>query len=340
MLKDVEFDEVKVDVLEPGVPLLDQLGAPQTLTRQMLSSGVGPTLRKNSLLSYDQWKQIDGAVVAAARQRMVITQDVLSRGLTYPLDDALGVTVIATQKASDFAPAMMDMNADTETPKDKVDIKIDYLPVPIVHSGFWLSIRDLRSSQRNGTPLDTTLAELAGRVVMEKIEGNFATGTSTYTHGGGSIYGLLDAPNKNSVTVTAHWNDSGADPVADVIAMKQALINDRYYGPYALYVPTAWETALDEDYVSGYPKTVRQRILEIEGVQSVQVCDKLTADYCVMVQMTSDVIRAITGFGGSLYTVEWDTLGGLRVHYKVMGIIVPQVRSDYNSRCGIVVGTK
>jgi len=325
------IDPVGMDDLRQGTSLMAQ---------KILQGGIGPHLRENTVLTYDQWKKIDTAVVTAARQRMVITADVMGRGLTEDLgSDPLGVTVMVSQKASGIAAAQMDMNADTETRKDRIELGTDYLPIPIVHSGFWLNVRELKASQRNGIGLDTTLAEECAQVIMEKIETNFTSGTSSFKFGSGTIYGIEDFPNVSTTSLTANWDASGADPVADVVALKQAAINDRHYGPYMVYVPTAYETQLDTDYVSGYPKSVRTRILEIDKIEGIKVVDKMSANHVALVQMQKNTIRAVTGWGGALQTVEWESQGGMRVHYKVMGIIVPQIRSDYNDRCGIVIGT-
>jgi hypothetical protein len=53
--------------------------------------------------------------------------------------------------------------------------------------------------------------------------------------------------------------------------------------------------------------------------------------------MTSDVARAINGM--DITTVQWETQGGMRVNFKVMAIQVPQIRSDFNGRTGIVHAT-
>ena len=56
----------------------------------------------------------------------------------------------------------------------------------------------------------------------------------------------------------------------------------------------------------------------------------------VLVQMTSDVIRAVVGM--EFQTLQWPTEGGMLLNFKVMGIIVPQVRVDINHRTGLVHG--
>jgi hypothetical protein len=87
--------------------------------------------------------------------------------------------------------------------------------------------------------------------------------------------------------------------------------------------------------VSGYPKTIRERILEISGIEDIKVSDTLSDDHVIMVQMSSDVVRLVQGL--PITTVEWQTEGGMVFNYKVMTILVPQLRADQNDRTGIVV---
>jgi len=56
-----------------------------------------------------------------------------------------------------------------------------------------------------------------------------------------------------------------------------------------------------------------------------------------MVQMTSDVARAINGM--PITTVQWESAGGMRLNFKVMAIQVPQIRSDYDGNSGICHAT-
>ena len=107
-----------------------------------------------------------------------------------------------------------------------------------------------------------------------------------------------------------------------------------------------WDMYLDDDYVTGTAangltsptSTLRRRIEAIEGIQGVRRLDFLTTDYeFILVQMTSDVARAINGMG--ITTVQWESQGGMRRNFKVMAIQVPQLRADYNDNCGICHAT-
>ena len=61
---------------------------------------------------------------------------------------------------------------------------------------------------------------------------------------------------------------------------------------------------------------------------------RLTDDNVIMVQMTSDVVRLVVGL--SITTVEWDSDGGLTKNFKVMAIMVPQIRNDQDGNSGVV----
>jgi uncharacterized linocin/CFP29 family protein len=297
-------------------------------------------LTTNATLRKDEWKMYDTAILKVVQERLLGAQDLISRGLTYTTD-GLGTTVLEYEDMSDIEGAQISMDASTRGKKDRPEYGINYLPLPIIHKDYQLNARSLAASRKTGNALDTTMAELAGRKVAEMIEQILFLGTSTYTYGGGTIYGYLDFPSRNTFTLDAHWDDSAATGetiLADLLAMKQKSINAMYYGPWVLYIPTNFETALDEDFKAGSDKSVRQRLLEVSGISDIRVVDMLTADNILLVQMTSDVIRLVQGL--QVTVVEWSVEGGMITNYKVMAIMVPQPRADQEGHCGITHGTK
>jgi len=291
-------------------------------------------LRTCATLRKDEWKQYDTAVVKAAQQRLVGVADLYSRGLTYKIGNGLGKTVLEYEDMSDREDAQVSMDAVTRGRRDGVEFDINYLPLPIVHADFFVNARVLAASRTTGDPLDTTMAEQAARKVAEKVESILFTGLSTFTFGGGSIYGYMDFPFRNTTTLGTSWpSDTAANILTDVLAAKQASINARHYGPWVLYVPTAYETTLDKDYDTTRGNTIRQRILALNGIMDVKVADFLTNDNVLLVEMSSETVRMVEGL--QVMTVEWETEGGMIHNFKVMAIMVPQLRADQNDRCGI-----
>lgn len=287
-------------------------------------------------LRRDEWKQLDEAIQPIAESRLVGIQDLISKGLVYNLGNAMGTTVLETHDVSDALDADLTMDGITRGKNDRPVYGTHYLPIPILHADYEINARALAASRSLGNPLDTTMAERAARKVAEKLESMLFTDT-TYTFGGGTIYSYVKYPDRNEVELTTGWDESaatGAAIISDVRKMKQALIDAHFYGPYVLYIPTAYETKMDEDYSSAKGEnTVRDRILKIAGISDVKVVDTLATDNVILVQMTSDVVRLVRGMG--ITNVQWQTEGNFINKYKVLTIQVPQIRSDQNRHCGI-----
>ena len=296
-----------------------------------------PVQANAGTLRRDEWKQLDDAVLAISRTRLNGIQDLIDNNLVYTLGNALGTTVLEHHDVSDAMEAELTMDGATRGPGDRPVYGTNYIPLPIIHVDYEINARVLAASRRIGNPLDTTSAEMAARKVAEKLETMLFTSTS-YAFGGGTIYGYLNQPNRNTGSITAHWDHSsttGAVIKNDVLQMKQASINAKHFGPWMLYVPTAYETALDDDYDTTTPgTTIRERIMKIDGIKGVKVVDTLTADNVLLVHMTSDVVRLVRGMG--IQNVEWQTEGKFITKYKVWTIQVPQVRSDQAGNSGIV----
>lgn len=302
-------------------------------------------IQTNATLRRDEWKQLDQAVMDVSRYRLGGVQDLISNGLTYNLGNAMGTTVLEWHDVSDAMNADLTMDGVTRSKGDRVVYQHNYLPIPIIHVDFEINARVLAASRNMGNPLDTTSAERAARRVNEKLEDMLFTDT-TYAFGAtdsrsrNSIYSYVNFPDRNTVTLSTYgnWDDSattGSAIINSVLAMKQASIEAYHYGPWMIYIPTEYETVLDEDYDATTPgTTIRERILKISGIKGIKVVDTLADNNVLLVQMTPDVVRLVQGLG--MQTVEWQTEGKFITKYKVLAIQVPQIRSDYNKKCGIV----
>lgn len=300
------------------------------------------TMQANAAtLRRDEWKALDSAVLGIAETRLTGISDLIGAGLTYNLGNAMGTTVLEYHDVSDALEAQLSMDAVSRGENDRQEFKTIYLPIPIIHADYEINERALMASRSLGNPLDTTLAERASRKVALKLEQMLFTNTS-YSFGGGSIYSYLNYPDRiTDVDLAGAWDDpayTGKDIIDDVLAMKQSSIDNYHYGPWHLYIPTNYETKLDEDYSdSKGSNTIRERVQAISNINNVVVVDTLPADTVLLVQMTSDVVRLVQGM--DMQNIEWQTQGGFVNKFKVISIQVPQIRSDQNGRTGIVHAT-
>lgn len=297
-------------------------------------------IHTNATLRRDEWKQLDAAIIPISRNRLNGIQDLIDNNLTYNLGNAMGTTVLEWHDVSDSMEADMTMDGITRSQGDRPVFSTNYMPIPIIHVDYEINARVLAASRSLGNPLDTTSAEHAARRVAEKLEAMLFTATS-YSFGGGTIYSYLNYSNRNTSTLALKWTTSGvtgAQIVADVLTLKQASMDAKHYGPWTLYVPSAYETLFDEDYSTAKgSNTIRERVEKIEGIQKVKVVDTLTADNILLVQMTPDVVRLVRGL--PLQNIQWTEEGRFVSKFKVLTIQVPQIRSDQDGNCGIVHAT-
>lgn len=331
---------------EDGKPIYKQ-GLVDNLRQQGLTIN-GPTaLRKL------EWIELDKVVIRAARERLRAWSD-LSAASSFGGFNGMAKLILEHETMSDPGEAMVDFDGLTEGRNDAPKFQLEGLPLPITHSDFWFSSRRLAVSRNTGTPLDTTMAEAAGRRVAEKIEKTLigtvtgaSYGPASGTYGRApTVYGYTNFGPRNTKTdLTTPTGTNAGSTITDVLKMIETLNDDNFFGPFMLYHSTDWDKWMDNDYIltggNVATQTLRERLRAIECIQDVRRLDFLKASTnpytLLLVQMTSEVARAVNGM--DITTVQWESMGGMRLNFKVMCIQVPQLRADFNGNCGIMHGT-
>lgn len=310
----------------------------------LMGNGIMSPVANATSLRKDEWIQLDRQVLMATRKRLRAWAD-LSAANSFGGFDGMSKTVLEHETMSDPGEAMVDMDGTAEGRTDQPKFQLEGLPLPITHSSFTVSKRKLATSRNSGTPFDTVMGEAAGRRVAEAIEKTLIGVQTGMTYGTAAnygraptVYGYLNHPAraiKNDMTAPTSTN--GTVVVDEVLALRELLYNNNFFGPFNLYVSTNYDQYLDNDFKTNSDKTTRQRILEIDQISSVKRLDYLSGTRMILVQMTSEVARAVNGM--AITTVQWESKGGLQLNFKVMGIQVPQIRADINGNSGIAVGT-
>ena len=299
-----------------------------------------PTTNATATLRKDDWKLLDAAIVKAAKPRLKIVADLRSKGLTFNIPNGMAKTILETETQSDITPATISMDGLRKGQEDRPEFELGSLPLPIIHKDFSFPTRQIAVSRNGGSPLDTTTAELAARRVAEEAE-QLTTGTaSSYSYGGGVVYGLTNFPTRITKTITAPtatgW--TAATTVTEVLNMVQKSKDKFHYGPWTLYVSSKWDEYLDADYSAAKgDNTLRERLEKIRGITAVTTLDYLNNYDMVLVQETTDVCRMVVGM--DITTVQWESAGGFQQNFKILAIMVPQLRADQNGNTGVVHAT-
>lgn len=315
-------------------------------TGKALSSAL---FRTNDVLRHEEWKHFDEVLVEEYLKRIVGVADLQGAGLTRPVVNSLGKTEFDYELVTYMDDAQVSISGLTQTDNDRQEFAQGQIPLPMTHKDFWLDLRTLTASRERGEPLDTVQVRTAGRVIAEAAETLLFQGGGAFGAALKKIYGYTTFPSRytSAYGTGGDWTPANfatktpANILADVITMKQTLINHRHYGPYWLYVSTDCETTLDQDYAVGTPaqglttvsKTIKDRILMIGGVEKVQVSDFLPAATVVLVQADMNTVAWVQG--ETLQTIQWDADGGFKINFKAFQIGVPLIRADIQGRAGI-----
>ncbi|KKN70644.1 hypothetical protein LCGC14_0429170 [marine sediment metagenome] len=328
--------------------------------RTLVNNGMVPFTFNASALPHHTWQRIDRAVIKASRDRLNAWND-LAAANTYGGFDGMAVTALIKDTMTDPGDAKVDMDTLSDDMSDAPLFTPDILPLPIIHAGASISQRRLAQSRNGSMPLDTSLIEASGRRCSETLEkmtigmvdySTLKIGSSTDFSNRG-IYGFRTQPDRITKTdITTSGSFVAQTFVNEIIAMIELARAQKYFGPFVLYYSTTWDQFLARDYFvfadTGYAAaptmTVLQRVEQIKKIKRVVSLDMFTsANELLLVQMTSETVRAVNGM--DFMTVQWTKDGGAQTMLRVMGIKVPDLRSQYvgqstsSRKCAIVHGT-
>jgi len=311
---------------------LSEQGLGGSMAQKLLANNMNmQVLRTNAILQKEEWEDLDKRIIKIAEERLVLTQDLISAGLTYDLG-GIGTTISQWQVESDMTDAVVSMEPDSEGNRDLVDYDVAQVPIPIIHKDFKLGIRQLEASRRMGSNIDMTNSDAASRRVAVGMEDLVIRGYAN-NFAGQTIWGVTTHPNRITGVAPGPWSniDNIYETVLRMVAAADAV---HRYGPFNLYIPSGLGMALYQFYNDGSGQTVEQRLNQITPIQAVRVNDRLPANNLVLVQMTSDTIDLAVA--QPLMPVEWDTKGGLVTNYKILTAMAPRIKPDANSELGIV----
>lgn len=215
--------------------------------------------RTDAPVTEEQFRQVDEQVVILARRAM---KGRMLLNIFGPL--GFGVQRLAYDELTESSDAILTF-AMTED-EDMVNLIRRNADIPILHKAFRLARRDLESSRRFGTPLDTAAAGSAGYRVGRLEDDLIING---YTRDGTNydINGLYRAAGNDYSTA------SGFDTIANVqsafAGAADLLQSDFIDPPYnAVLHPTQYNEALREQSAGAGISAlqyVRENILDPDG---------------------------------------------------------------------------
>ena len=303
-----------------------------------------------STLLRDEWKSIDATIGQERQLRMAFVNWLISKGCVIDIPNGLGVTQYEWQNISAMSGADISMDGMKQADTNRPEYTSETIPLPITAANWRLNLRYLEESRRKGMPMDTFMMSEKARNVAQFVETMMVQGANSFKYAGDTLYGLLDSPNVEALTsgsglFTQAWDDStitGTGILKDLLAMVKKMNDNKRFGKFALWLPQKYETALAQDYVSGYPKTIGARLMETGMLEGIYYSDYInqdsnSKDRICLIEPSKATIAVVRGM--DFRDFEWQAYGGWVMEHKIAGIYAPLIRKDAGGLYGIVKAT-
>lgn len=299
-----------------------------------------PEFGANSQLRKDEAEEIDDTLQTVARRNLVLLEDLINAGLTIPLD--LGTLRWEWEDIDDMGDANVDMTGTAGGGEEVPDYQENGQPLPLVHKSVYFNRRKLEASRTRGDPIDTTAVAQSTRSVRETLEAGVANGYPDITVQGDTIYGYTNHPDRGTVSANTSYDSASADDMIDDAMRVVEAIEDQnmggsdivfYYGRQPYQEVRAKSAGTDDK--RGVLDLIRERLETEDGFPGVSFrrADYLDDGEAVAVEMSEMSVELAQV--SDMQVVEWEDSGGWQLHYKVLGSMIPVVKSDRNGNTGI-----
>lgn len=302
------------------------------------NSAQGDGLVVNSLLTVDEWVEVESQVLSASRYPLRVVEGFRRRGLVRPLG-SVGSLEARWYVSSDITAAGVNMTGRGRAERDLPEVRPASVPVPVIFKEFTIDWRTLEASRRMGDGLDMTTLVEAVRVVAEGYENLVVNGSTAVTLNGAPIYGLRTHPNRNTDTA---GNYGGGDwgtitnIVPTIAGMVSAANAQHNYGPFYVYVSqTQFNQAAMSFYTDGSGSAL-DRIKSLDMIEGVEGLPPtvLPDGEILLLQMTAEYMELAEAM--SIQVREWTSGDGLESMFKVMTIGTPKIKARFGNQTGIV----
>lgn len=289
-------------------------------------------------LTRDAWEMFDTTVIDNIRPRLTLWNDLVASAPSLTIGDGMGVTILKQQRRGDITPATVSMDGRRKGMSDQPEYDEIGLPLPIIHKDFEFSARDIAVSRRGGQPLDTTNIEMASWHVADAVDNSVLGSGTPFTYGGYSVYGYLNWPEALSGDITSP-EDVGWTPDTlrnEVLTLIKVLLRKERRGPFDILYGVDWSDYMGRAYSEQDSRSLKS-VLEndIETINSCQLHTKIPGYKLVIRERSSATARAVIGM--EVQTIAYTSPDGMVKGYKILCIMVPQLRTTQAGQAGILI---
>lgn len=285
----------------------------------------------------DAWRRIDARSTRIQRDVLAVFNRLAAANTTPAM---IGDLVSYFPKISDSGEVNVSMDGRGAGLADAATVQFEGTPIPIIDSQARMGWRQMEVVRKGQTALDVETVANHQRKVAEKMEDMVLNGLSSVVVGGSTIYGLRNHPQRNTGTHGFNLNDAATTGANWVTAFNQIITllqADNAFGKVTFFLNYADYTyAAQTEYTANYPRKILAMLREMEFVEDIIPCSKMTADNIVGINNLSS-----GEWGSILSAMPMVTRPKARLNpeddytFGVMAAVAPQFRVDYDGRTQI-----
>lgn len=281
----------------------------------------------------EAWRRIDARSMTIMRDVLAVFSR-LAQANSTPV--SMGDIVSYFPQVSDSGDVSVTMDGRNVGKADQAIVKYVGTPTPIIASEARFGWRQMEVMRKAGTMIEVETIANHQRKVAEKLEDMALNGEAGSVVAGNTVYGLRNHPSRNTDIHGFDLNATatGANWLTTFTKLINALVGDNAYGRVTVFLNYSdWVYASLNEFAAGYPKTILQRLREIEQIADIVPASKVPADNVL------GIAGIETGMWGSILTGMPVTTRPLMRNnatddyvFQVMASQTPQLRTDFDGR--------
>jgi len=284
-------------------------------------------------IDIDAWRRIDTRATQIMRDVLAVF-NTLARANTTPM--GVGDLINYFPQVSDSGQVAVSMDGRNGEIADQAQVKYVGTPVPVITAAARMGWRQMAVVRKGGVGLDVETIANKQRKVAEKLEDMVLNGDASIVVGGNQIFGLRNHPQRNTNTHGFDLNNTatGANWLSAFRQLVDACVGDNAFGRITVFLNYSdWVYASINEFAAGYPKTILQRLREIEQIADIIPCGRVPADNIIGVAGLAD-----GNWGSILSAMPMTTRPKARMNpeddyvFDVMAVVAPQFRTDFDGR--------
>lgn len=289
-----------------------------------------------SPLPRDVWGEWDREAIEIQRDVLAVYNDLASLTRNMPL----GKLIHYFQRVSDNSQVHVSLDGRSKGSNDQPEFDYVGTPLPIIDAPFGFGWRQMLAAQTEGISLDSAARTNANRKVAEKLEDLMINGDAQIVVGGSQLYGLSNHPKRATRSTGVTLNAAtGAQWVAEFKACIAGLQAKNFYGKVTFYLNYAdWFYASTTDYTTNYPKTILERLREIEGVADIIPASKVPANDIIAVIKSREVLQVLNGMPMMTRALTRQNPED-DYNFVVLAAAALEIKYDANDNCGVLYST-